>query len=459
MDCEVKTVAHGWDDGGDSMAGPPPPVRILVVDDDDLLRQFLREVLVAGGYPLVDLAADAREALALLKDNVYQVVLADVNMPGMNGFELLDHLHAYYGAIAVLMITGMPELENAVLAVKKGACDYLAKPILPQKLLDAVSGALQRQRERETMAHAPAMPSSRLARDYRVIRNLGSGSMGIVLLVEKDGRNYAMKLLRQDGQGAHLDTRRQRFLREGQLLTRIDHPCIVKIYEHGIPDEGEDGSPYIIMEFVPGHSLNQLIERRTLSMDDRVAILSQLASALDAVHRHDVMHRDVKPANVLVTKEMHAKLTDFGVARIDDSALTMTAEMIGSPAYMAPECFESHRTETDGRADIFSLGILGYEMFTGFRPFSGRAFTDLAQAIRASRPVAPRTLVPEVPEGIEAILARMLEKSPEDRFQRAGEIVVAINQMKAGAVMRALKTDISPRSLLRALRPRRRVWQ
>jgi serine/threonine protein kinase len=432
--------------------------RILVVDDDDLLREFLREILLQGGYAQVDVAADCQEVLRLLKTFQYQVVLSDVNMPGMNGFELLEHLHAYYGAIAVLMITGLPDVESAVNAVKMGACDYLAKPIHPQKLLDAVSTALQRQHEQQVAAQVQS-PICRLAREYKVIRNLGSGSMGVVLLVEKDGKNYAMKLLRNAPRSVHPATQRQRFLREGQVLAQIIHPCIVKIYEHGMPEANEDGNPYIIMEFVPGHALNYLIEQKSLSLNDKVAILSQVASALDVVHRHGIMHRDIKPANVLVTNEMHAKLMDFGVARIDDSALTMTAEMIGSPAYMAPECFEMKQKDTDARADIFSLGVMAYEMFTGFRPFQGRIFADLAQSIRTSRPVAPRELAPEIPVEMEAILARMLAKSPSDRFRSADQVVAAINQMKAGTLMRALKTDVSWGSLLQMIRPVNRVWQ
>jgi serine/threonine-protein kinase len=248
-------------------------------------------------------------------------------------------------------------------------------------------------------------------------------------------------------------------LREGQILARIDHPCIVKIFECGMPAEGEAGVAYIIMEFVSGDPLDRLIERRSLAMDDKIGILSQIASALVVVHRNGIMHRDIKPGNVIVTAAMHAKLTDFGVAHIDDSVLTMTREMIGSPAYMAPECFVHGGKVPDARADIFSLGVLAYEMFTGFRPFSGQAFADLAQSIRSSRPPAPRELVPEIPEGVESILSRMLAKSPTDRFQSSHEVVAAINQMKAGTLMRALKTDIGFRSILRALTPRKKTWR
>jgi serine/threonine protein kinase len=454
---EVDTKALSW--GTPTGEDVKVVRRILVVDDDDLLRQFLREILQDGGYPQVDIAADSQEALALLKTYQYHVVLADVNMPGMNGFELLEHLHVYYGSIAVLMITGIPDVESAVNAVKMGACDYLAKPIHPKKLLDAVGAALQRQQEQQAVAQVQTPLCCSPAREYKVIRNLGAGSMGVVLLVEKDGKNYAMKLLRNDSRSAHPATQRQRFLREGQILSQISHPCIVKIYEYAMPEEGQEGNAYIVMEFVPGNPLNRLIEQRSLAINDKVGILSQIASALDVVHRHGIMHRDVKPGNVLVTNEMFAKLMDFGVARIDDSALTMTAEMIGSPAYMAPECFEKKGSDVDSRVDIFSLGVLGYEMFTGLRPFQGRMFADLAQSIRTSRPPAPRELVPDMPVEIEAILARMLAKSPADRFQSCHEVVTAINQMKAGTLMRALKTDIGFRSILRAITPAKKVWR
>jgi len=174
---------------------------------------------------------------------------------------------------------------------------------------------------------------------------------------------------------------------------------------------------------------------------------------LAIVHKFGVLHRDVKPSNILVTDDYVAKLSDFGIAKISDSSLTLTHEVLGSPAYMPPETFKRNCT-IDNRSDIFSLGILAYELITGVKPFQGETVSEMMNAIQKSKPKEPRKLVTDLPMPVQDILEKMLPKNPEERFKNASDIVDAINNMGRGKNLDAAKT----KRFLRAILNPQRVW-
>lgn len=440
-----------------------PPARILVVDDDPMIRNMLSEILKPRGYEL-DLSEGSGDALEKLIDYKYQLLLLDANLPGISGFELLKYCKKHHPDIEIIMITGNPELDDAISTVKDGAFDYIAKPFSIEKLVTRVTEALKVQKEKikslsclngastATMVAAACASDTTPLPDYKVIRTLGAGTMGVVLLVEKDKRRYALKILRKEGDPDTHASRVKRFLREAEILSQIDHPNVVKIYDSGFPKNSD--VPYILMEYIDGKPLTEYIKKHDLSMEQKLYVIAQIAAALSIVHKFGVLHRDVKPSNVLVSDGFVAKLSDFGIARVSDSSLTMTHEVLGSPAYMTPESFNSKKP-VDSRSDIFSLGILSYELITGTKPFHGETVAEMMGAIQHARPIEPRKIVPEIPQPVEDILANMLQKNPEDRYQSASKVVQAINNLGR----RIGETDTSSLKFLKNMIYGNRVWE
>ena len=389
--------------------------RILVVEDDPMMREFVCEALQLEGLD-VDPVDDGLKASRLLLTQNYDLLVTDVHLPGLSGVELFDLVRRSCPSTAAILLTGQPDLEEAVATVREGARNYLAKPVTASKLLDCVRDAL-RKREREE--EPPEDTTVQLTRSggHRVVRTLGVGSIGIVLLVEKDGVFSAMKILRRFPDQTVSPQAVLRFIQEGEIISSLDHEGIVKVYEYGL--RPADNLPFILMEYVEGVPLSKVIAEEELSESEKIPIIYELALALEAVHKHGVLHRDVKPSNVLVQADRHVKLTDFGIARLDWSRLTVHGDVLGSPAYMAPESFDAGH-EVDRRADLFSLGVVSYELLTGQVPFSGKTLLSVAHVVRKRRPVAPSVVSPELSPKLDDILGRMLQKSPKHRYASAG---------------------------------------
>jgi serine/threonine-protein kinase len=227
---------------------------------------------------------------------------------------------------------------------------------------------------------------------------------------------------------------------------------VVKVYDSDFQQETD--MPYILMEYIQGKSLIDCIKENLFSLEQKLFIVKQIAAALAIVHKFGVLHRDVKPSNILVTENHTVKLTDFGIAKVSDSSLTMTHEVLGSPAYMPPETFTANKL-IDTRSDIFSLGILFYELVTGVKPFHGETVTEMMNAIQNARPVEPLKIVPDLPEDIQKIMGKMLRKNPEKRFQGAGEIVEALEALSSGLPK---VTDYNSRGFLKNLFMPQKIW-
>ena len=447
---------------GDEAVSKEPPARILVVDDDPMIRSMLSEILSPRGYQ-IDLSEGSGDALEKLIDYKFQLLLLDANLPGISGFELLKYCKKHHPDMEIIMITGNPELDDAISTVKDGAFDYIAKPFSLEKLTTRVAEALKVQREKikslsmvsntsTATIMASACSQDTPLPDYKVIRTLGAGTMGVVLLVEKENKRFALKILRKEGDPESHASRVKRFLREAEILSQIDHPNVVRIYDSGFPKNSD--VPFILMEYVDGKPLTEYIKKHELSMEQKLYVVAQIAAALAVVHKFGVLHRDVKPSNVLIAEGFIAKLSDFGIARVSDSSLTMTHEVLGSPAYMTPESFNSKKP-IDNRSDIFSLGILSYELITGCKPFHGETVAEMMGAIQHARPIEPKKLMPDLPQAVQDILANMLQKNPEDRYQSATKVVQAINNLGR----RTDDTDTSSLKFLKNMIYGSRVWE
>ena len=266
---------------------------------------------------------------------------------------------------------------------------------------------------------------------YRILEEIGSGAMGTVYraldpLIE---REVAIKTLHANLPGEVMREVRERFLREAKSAGRLNHPNVVTVYDVG--EQG--GEAYIAMEFLEGRSLQRIMRTEHLSFRAIAELVAQIALGLDHAREFNIVHRDVKPANIVVSSSGRAKLTDFGVAYVPSSAMTQTGATIGSPKYMSPE--QVLGQPVDPRTDIFCLGAVLYEMLTGTTPFErpGESGVFGVMARITGEPHRPaREVNPEVPEAFERILDKALAKKPEDRYTRAGDMANDLRAFLAG---------------------------
>ncbi|HZV79793.1 MAG TPA: protein kinase [Candidatus Binatus sp.] len=263
-----------------------------------------------------------------------------------------------------------------------------------------------------------------LADRYRIVERIGSGGMGEVFRGYDHGleRDVAIKVLAE-----HSDEVNRRFLAEAQAMARLNHPNIVAVY-----DVGMDGTAsYIIMEYVRGSTIRH-IDRRALTIAQATDLVQQLVAALKFAHDHDVVHRDIKPGNVIVGEDGVVKVTDFGLARrmSDVGNLSQSSEIVGTVAYLPPERFMGKTG--DRSSDLYSVGVLLYELVTGTLPFV-EASEDLVSTMIAhvnEVPRPPRLLNPAVPAEVDRIIARLLEAEPARRFPDAGALGAALRSAR-----------------------------
>jgi tRNA A-37 threonylcarbamoyl transferase component Bud32 len=268
---------------------------------------------------------------------------------------------------------------------------------------------------------------------YEIVAELGRGAMGIVYKARdpKINRVVAVKTISLAGQPHEEEQEyRERFFREAEAAGRLSHPGIVTVFDIG--EEAETRAPYIVMEFVAGQSLERLLlskENRKLPPEEALQLTLEVAEALDCAHSRGVIHRDVKPANILLTKDGHAKIADFGVAKLNLASATVSGRTLGTPAYMSPE--QLNGDPVDGRSDLFSLGVILYTILTGYKPFQGNSALTVAFKIVNRDPVPATVLDTELPPGLDHIISRAIAKDPSQRYQRGMEMVLDIQKLQA----------------------------
>lgn len=258
---------------------------------------------------------------------------------------------------------------------------------------------------------------------YQIVRVLGSGATGTVYLAEDPmlARKVALKVitLAPDVDPGAKETYLARFSAEAKALARLDHPCIVQIYDAG----EEQNNPWISFQLVDGESLESLIAKRgKLTVRRALLFALDIASALRHAHGSNIFHRDVKPANILIEpKTGMAKLTDFGIAQALWSKPVENGSMIGTPGYMSPEQIDGK--EVDARSDIFSLGVVLYQMISGEQPFLRESLLATIDATCRGEYIPLQTFVPDVPKNVDAVVRRCLFVNPNMRIRSADELV------------------------------------
>src|SRR5947209_2420720 len=262
------------------------------------------------------------------------------------------------------------------------------------------------------------MSLSKIGR-YEIVGTLGKGAMGVVYKATDPniGRTVALKTTRLDVHGSDAEELLQRFRNEARLAGVLQHPNIVTIY-----DAGEfEGLFYIAMEYIEGQTLHQLLaKQKILPIPQVVELARQVCAGLDAAAAQKVVHRDIKPANIMLEPGGNAKIMDFGIAKAG-GGLTSTGQVLGTPNYMSPE--QVRGRPLDGRSDLFSFGVILYEMVTGQKPFTGDNVTTIIYKIIHEEPIPPRELDANVHPGLNAVITKALAKHPDLRYQKGAALV------------------------------------
>ena len=484
-----------------AMTAAPGAARILVVDDVEENCAVLARRLHRQGY-VVETAVNGRDALDRLAGERFDLVLLDVMMPEMDGYEVLERLKASaeWRSIPVIMISALDDLASVVRCIERGAEDYLAKPFDPVLLKARIGASLEKKRwhdreadylrqvatvidaagaiERGTyvpgalaslgsrddalgrlarvfdsMAEGVRARESRLrdqlrelraevsiattefatlvtgpeddARDalrsgdvlagrYEVQGVIGRGGMGVVYHAfdRELGEQVAVKMLRREflsGDEAVLE----RFKSEIRLARRISHHNVVRTHDLG----ESDGAYFVTMELVRGLTVRELLETRgRLGVSSTLALARQLVEALTVAHAAGVIHRDVKPENVLLDGDGVLKVMDFGIARLAErpSHATQAGMIVGTPAYMAPEQLVG-ADEIDARADLYAVGVVMYECLIGRPPFEAPSIVALIGKVLTTSARSPADVGTDVPPAVSALVMQLLAKEPADR--------------------------------------------
>ena len=373
-------------------------------------------------------ARDGVEGIEKLEESSPDFVVLDVQMPRLDGWQTLKGIRAR-SDVPVLMLTAEGIEQDKVRELRGGADDYVTKPLAPAEFVARIQALLRRTARhavKDTVEHKvpydPAFEPGQMVGSYRIEELLARGGMSAIYRATHTAldRSIALKVLSKEF--ANDRTSRERFMNEWRIAAALRHPNILRVHDAG----DADGSLYLAMELIEGGDLgHKIIREGALSPPATVAILDQMAGALDAAHAAGLVHRDFKPGNVLLDGD-RALLTDFGLSKLlgSNARLTAPGRMVGTAQYLSPEQIRGQ--DVTPRTDVYALGCVIFEMLTASSPFDAESDFVLMYA-HLERPV-PRMQErrPGLPAAVDDVVAQAMGKSPEDRYGSAGETLAAL---------------------------------
>lgn len=410
---------------GTNAHGSAVGATVLVVEDNDSNRKLLELYLARHGYVVVS-ACDGESALTLCESRQFDLVLLDIMMPGISGFDVLRELRTKHSEaeLPVVVATAISDPATIVEALQLGANDYVTKPYDMRVLIARIQARLKvdestRVPQPRDATRKALGPGSLIADRYALEAPIGAGASGVIYSarhVELDNP-VAVKVLRVPDDEEQRENLLQRFRREGISACRVKHPNAVSVLDAGVSKEG---IPYLVMERLFGDALDYEIAQRAPFSPSRCAdVLVPVCDVLTEAHAAGVIHRDIKPANIFVHKTKRGetiKVLDFGIAlMVGMHHSEAQGQVIGTPAYMAPERIRNQ--QHDGRADLYSLGVVLFEMLAGQCPFRSATNNAVEVARMQVKNEAPRIseFRPDVPTDLADLIAQTLSKNPAER--------------------------------------------
>ena len=387
---------------------------ILVVDDSEPHRVVIARELEKVGYT-TDTAESGAQAIQKVAADAIDLVLLDVVMPGLDGFTTLRQLRRNHStqSLPIIMLTARDDAEDVIQALRLGANDYAVKPIRLSELMGRIETHLKLKRGKdETLGQ------------YRLVGKLGEGAMGIVYEAEElhgEGR-AALKVLPRS-----LTLKKpavQRFLQEGSLISKANHPNVVKLF-----DIGRDGETYYIaMELVIGETLDKLARRKPMAPQRCLRVARQVAEGLAHLLEQGVIHRDIKPQNIMINANGEVKIADFGIARDTsrDHRLTQEGTGLGSLVYSAPEQIGG---KAQHHSDMYSLGCTMFEMLAGQAPFPRDKNIEWMIEAKYKKIPDVRDVRNDVPKNIATLVRRLMQAKPKKRFETYEQLISAIDSL------------------------------
>ena len=395
---------------------------LLVVDDNEMNRDLLSRHLERQGHT-VTVAENGRQALEIIKTHTFDLVLLDIMMPEINGYQLLQRLkrHDSWRDIPVIMISALDEVETVVRCIEMGAEDYLLKPFDPVLLRARISACLERKR-------------LRIISKYVIKHTLGQGGWSTVYQGVHTGldRPVAIKMMKHD-MAEDSDFLNQ-FRNEAKIIAQMSHKNIIQVYDI----EELYRTIFIVMERLEGESLKELLKQvGYLPAPRAVDFLIQICSGLAYSHEKGIVHQDIKPGNIFVLPDDQIKILDFGLAcppGTEDMGLP------GTVYYMAPEQIEGDPVHP--RTDIYCLGITAFEMITGKRPYPEEDLAALMNMHLNQDIPDPAELVPELPQGLRKFILKACRRQPAERYQNMSQVLKDLRPLARQIYSRQRQTDL-----------------
>ena len=409
--------------------------KIFIVDDEPFTRRYISALMKREGYSdLVELdsgdallrklgmAQSINNTMFIFPDTKADLILLDVIMPGTGGMEVCRKIKEQYPTLPIILMTSMHNENDHLTALDIGADAYEIKPLNQKKLMSLIHKLLETKHREDKLAadyenlknlHKTLPPFVRKKTDkigcFNIIKTLGNGSSSIVYLVEKEGgeRRSALKIL-NDKVAADPESIRS-FRQEIENIHALEHPAVINLYEHGI----HEGYPFYVMEHVEGQDLAAYVNNNgAMPFAFLKKVVYELAEALDYIHHQEIIHRDIKLENILITERGHIRLTDFGLS-IEENFNRSNDGIVGTPLYLAPEVISGRGVSH--QSDVYAFGVVLYQLLTGEPPFNTKSMSDLIHCHCSVEPQRVERLVPDIPPVWGDFVAACLEKNPNKR--------------------------------------------
>jgi CheY-like chemotaxis protein len=406
---------------------------VLIIEENQMFQKIYQNLLMGRGFE-VHVARSIPECEKKLREITPDLVLVNPILSSGHGVELMEKIRGPnrgHSGIPMMVISSKDDIEIKNHALRLGAVEVMVKHMAPPKVVV--------KKIEEILKHRPPAPKHALDpralkigdvldERYEIIGQLGKGGQGAVFqaLDKKLEEEVALKILILNPEIAEelMDS----FLREVRLSRKITHPNVIRLYDIG----QSGGVHYITMELVRGVDFNQyMFNNWPVDYSQLKVIFVKVAAALKAAHAHGIIHRDIKPQNILISDSGVIKVADFGIASVAGAMLKNTDELsVGTPDYMAPELATSDFDSVDHRIDVYSLGIVMYEAFTGVLPFEGENLMEKIQLHQIGKPQLPKSMNPAFPVDLERVIMMCMDRDPRKRFMDMEEVLVALKRVK-----------------------------